>query len=85
MPMNIRMIRRLCFIVGAGLLLWTTVDFFILAFLTSRLMEGAGILVWMEGYLKALSSSPLSIAGALFVVAGVLLSRAGQGTGDPDL
>ena len=74
--MNLRTIRRCCVVAGAGLLIWTSVEFFMLAFLTSRLIKDAGILLWIQGYLVAISSSPVGIAGFLLVIAGVLPRRA---------
>ena len=74
--MNLRVLRRCCFFAGAGLLLWTSVEFFLLAFLTSRFIEGAGILLWARGFMVALRSSPTAIAGFLLVIAGLLLRKA---------
>lgn len=73
--MNLRTIRGCCIVAGAGLLVWTSAEFFLLAFLTSRFMEGAGMLLWMQGFLVAVGSSPVGIAGFLLVIAGVLPGR----------
>ncbi|HOO88200.1 MAG TPA: hypothetical protein PK442_10885 [Synergistales bacterium] len=75
MPMNHRTIQRCCIVAGVGLLLWTSVEFFLLAFLTTRFMEGAGILLWLQGYLMALRSSPVGIAGALLVLFAFFMRR----------
>lgn len=75
MPLNLRTVRRCCFVGGAGLLIWTSAEFFILAFLTSQFMVGAGVLLWMQGYLVALVSSPTGIAGAFLLLVSFFLRR----------
>jgi membrane protein implicated in regulation of membrane protease activity len=59
---------------GAVLFLWTSAEFFMLAFLTSRFLEGAGIWIWLQGYLLALLKSPAALAGILLLAVAILLT-----------
>lgn len=73
--MNLQMIRRCCIVAGAGLLICTSAFFPLLAFLTTRFIKGARILLWLQGYLVALCSSPVGIAGALLVLFPFFMRR----------
>lgn len=71
--MKLKVLRGSCFVAGAVLFLWISAEYFMMAFVASRAMQGAGFFLWLLGYLRAVFTSPMGIGGVLLFAAGFLL------------